>query len=230
MKMWDDRAGVLYRDGEGGDTLNLYDTSALAHYELHKAITAAGRPRGLAVSRRALLRDLRGELDGARAQSRRDAFGSGCAWDRYDVTSHLLGLVATASMYDELTGTRRFAGFASRQLGAALGANAWGVAFVVGSGTTFPHCVQHQVANLVGSLDGSAPLVRGAVVNGSNDVSQFEGSSDTPGDARACPPGGGDAFAQEEEITLRRPAPGPRLAAGSATQIALSERSTRRRS
>jgi endoglucanase len=172
---------------DGGDTLNLYDVSALAHYELRRQL----KPGKLA---RALVRDIRRQLDSASKQAARDPFGSGFRWDQYDVTSHLLGLATTASFYDALTHGTRYADFARRQLGAALGANAWGMSFIVGAGTTFPHCMQHQVANLVGSLDGSAPLVRGAAVNGSNDVSQFEGSSDTPGDARACPPGGGDPF------------------------------------
>src|SRR5438093_652840 len=34
----------------GRDTLNLYDTSAVAHADLVRAIRAAGRPAGLAVS------------------------------------------------------------------------------------------------------------------------------------------------------------------------------------
>jgi endoglucanase len=55
--------------------------------------------------------------------------------------------------------------------------------------------MQHQVANLSGSLDGSPPIVRGAAVNGPNDVSQFDDSAtETPDGARACPPGGADPF------------------------------------
>ena len=49
-----------------------------------------------------------------------------------------------------------------------LGANAWGASLIVGDGTTFPHCIQHQVANLVGSLDGSPPILAGAAVEGPN--------------------------------------------------------------
>ena len=47
-----------------------------------------------------------------------------------------------------------------------LGANAWGSSFIIGDGSTFPHCPQHQVANLVGSLNGSSPVLNGAVVEG----------------------------------------------------------------
>jgi endoglucanase len=107
-----------------------------------------------------------------------------------------MGLATTAGLYRDLTGRHTFDAFAERQVGAAFGANPWGVSFVVGAGTTFPRCMQHQVANLTGSLDGAPPLVLGAAVNGSNDRSQFEDSSSTPDGARACPPGGGDAFAR----------------------------------
>jgi hypothetical protein len=44
---------------------------------------------------------------------------------------------------------------------------------MVGIGSTFPHCMQHQVANLVGSSDGTAPLALGAVVNGPNGADLF---------------------------------------------------------
>jgi endoglucanase len=182
-------------DLDGADTLNLYDVSALADYELYKAIGAAGNPGGLDVSRADLLADIRGQLDHAVAVAGGDPFQAGFAWNQYDVTSHLFGLVSTASMYDELAGSTQFAAFEARQLGAALGANAWGSSFVVGAGSTFPRCMQHQVANLSGSLDGSAPIVRGAAVNGPNDVSQFdEDSTSTPDGARACPPDAADTF------------------------------------
>jgi endoglucanase len=49
-----------------------------------------------------------------------------------------------------------------------LGANAWGVSLIVGDGTVFPECMQHQVANLVGSRNGTAPILAGAVVEGPN--------------------------------------------------------------
>jgi endoglucanase len=182
-------------DFDAADTLNLYDVSALAHYELYKAIGAAGHSAGLDISQGDLLADLRRQLEHAVAVAGPDPFQSGFAWNQYDVTSHLFGLVTTASMYDELARSSRYAAFEGRQLGAALGANAWGTSFVVGAGSTFPHCMQHQVANLSGSLDGSAPIVRGAAVNGPNDVSQFDDdATSTPDGARACPADGADTF------------------------------------
>jgi endoglucanase len=53
-----------------------------------------------------------------------------------------------------------------RWLSNISGANAWGVTFTVGDGETFPDCMQHQVANLVGSLNGQPPVLDGAVVEG----------------------------------------------------------------
>jgi hypothetical protein len=47
------------------------------------------------------------------------------------------------------------------------------------------------VANIVGSLDGSPPVLAGAVVEGPTD----EHSSGTLPGVRRCPPGGGDTFA-----------------------------------
>jgi endoglucanase len=49
-----------------------------------------------------------------------------------------------------------------------LGANAWGASFIIGDGSVFPHCPHHQVANLVGSQDGTPPALNGAAVEGPN--------------------------------------------------------------
>ena len=73
-----------------------------------------------------------------------------------------------AREYDHLTGTTTYAAYADRWLANILGANAWGLSLIVGDGTTFPHCLQHQVANLVGSLDGGTPVLAGAAVEGPN--------------------------------------------------------------
>ena len=72
-----------------------------------------------------------------------------------------------------------------------LGANPWGASFMVGDGTTFPHCLQHQVANLVGSPDGSPPILAGAAVEGPT----AHASKGLVSGMVTCPPGGGDPFA-----------------------------------
>jgi endoglucanase len=153
---------------DAADTLNLYDVSGLAHYELHKAIAQAGNPGGLETTQAALLADLKKALDGALAQSGTDPFQFGFPWDVWDTTSHGGGLVVMASEYDQLTGTATYKPWTSRWAANILGANAWGVSLIVGDGTTFPHCIHHQVANLVGSLTGGSPILKGAAVEGPN--------------------------------------------------------------
>jgi endoglucanase len=175
---------------DAADTLNLYDVSGLAHAELYRAIDLAGNPSGLATSKAALLADLRKQLDGALAQAATDPFGFGFPWAAWDTTSHGAGLSVLASEYDDLTATTTYEAEAGRWLANILGANAWGTSLIVGDGTTFPHCMQHQVTNLIGSLDGSPPILAGAVVEGPNRTI-FSG---TVTNMRPCPPDGSDAF------------------------------------
>jgi endoglucanase len=73
--------------------------------------------------------------------------------------------------------------FAGQQLAYALGANPWGTSFVVGAGTTFPHCMQSEIANLTGSLSGTGDIQVGATVDGPSSPGNF-----CPG-ARSAPPG-----------------------------------------
>ncbi|MGI9007815.1 MAG: glycoside hydrolase family 9 protein, partial [Streptosporangiaceae bacterium] len=150
----------------GQDTLNLYDVSALGDYELYRAM-AAPHPR-LAVTRAALLANLRGQLHHATAIAAGDPFGFGFAWDQWDTTAHGLGLAVMAGEYDEMTGGHAYAAWGQRWLDDVLGTNAWGVSLVVGDGTVFPDCMQHQVTNLAGSHDGRPPILAGAVVEGPN--------------------------------------------------------------
>jgi endoglucanase len=148
------------------DTLNLYDVSALGYYELYRALGAVhARP---AVTRRVLLAALRAQIRRAIGIGSRDPFGYGFAWDQYDTTTHGLGLSVMAAEYDALAGRPVYASWGQRQLDDVLGANAWGVSLIVGAGTVFPHCMQHQIANLVGSHDGTQPVLAGAVVEGPN--------------------------------------------------------------
>jgi hypothetical protein len=175
---------------DAADTLNLYDVSGLAHYDLYRAISQAGGSAGLQVTQAALLADMRRALDRARAQGRSDPFGFGFPWAQFDTTSHGFGLSVMASEYDSLTGTRTYHREASRWLANVLGANAWGVSLAVGDGTRFPECMQHQVANLAGSLNGAAPVLAGAVVEGPNSFA----ATGFVTHMRRCPANGGDRF------------------------------------
>ena len=179
----------------GDDTFNLYDTSALAHADLVRAIRAAGRPGGLALGEGKLLADLRAQLRRGEARAAHDPFGAAAVYDDFDAAPHTFGLVATAELYRSLSGDRRFAGFATHQRDWALGANPWGASLMIGAGRDFPHCPQHVVANLSGSLTGRWPLLRGAVVNGPNDASLFsDGLGEFFDEGHTCPPRGGDAY------------------------------------
>jgi endoglucanase len=181
----------IHGPGDAADTLNLYDASALAHVDLVRAIAASRRPSGLAVTRAALLADLRRQLARGLHQGLGDAFGFGFPWAAYDTASHGFGLAVTADLYDRLTHSRRYAAAGGRWLANVLGANAWGVSLAVGDGTRYPDCMQHQVANIVGSLNGSAPILAGAVVEGPN--SQV--ATGLVDGMRRCPAGGGDRYA-----------------------------------
>jgi endoglucanase len=95
-----------------------------------------------------------------------------------------------AKEYYYLTNNSTYATDSRRWLSNISGANAWGVTFTVGDGDTFPDCMQHQVANLVGSLNGQPPVLSGAVVEGPNSAA----SSGNLTNMIACPPGGGDVY------------------------------------
>jgi endoglucanase len=177
---------------DAADTLNLYDVSGLAHYELYRAITQAGDPPGLEVTRAGLLADLKKQLDQAVAQGTTEPFGFGFPWDVYDTTSHGAGLSVMASEYDQLTGTQAYSADSQEWLANILGANAWGSSFIVGDGTTFPHCLQHQVANLAGHLNGTPPVLAGAAVEGPNGTA----TSGLVSGMILCPANGVDTFAQ----------------------------------
>jgi endoglucanase len=110
----------------------------------------------------------------------------------YDTTSHGGGISVMASEYTYLTGTNSYAANSNRWLANILGANAWGTSLIVGNGSTYPHCMQHQVANLAGSLDGTLPVLLGAAVEGPNSIA----AKGTLSGMRNCPVDGVDVFAQ----------------------------------
>ena len=184
--------GYIAGPNDAGDTLNLYDVSGLAHFELFRAISDAGHPHNLQVSQADLLSDMRKALESAIAQANSDPFGIGFPWDSFDTATHGAGLSVMAREYALLTQSATFDAYSRRWSANILGANAWGSSFIVGDGETFPNCMQHQVANLVGSLDGNPPILAGALVEGPN---SFAATGLLDG-MRKCPPQGGDAFKQ----------------------------------
>ena len=155
-----------------------------------RALRRQGTPPGLAVAEAQLTANLARQLDAAVSQSRQDPFGFGFAWAQADTASHGDGLSVMAAEYEHLTGSQAYRPLSARWLGNVLGANAWGASMIVGDGSTFPDCPSHQVANLAGSLNGSAPMLAGAVVEGPSD----EASKGFVAGMRKCP-ARGNAFA-----------------------------------
>ncbi len=156
-------------DAGDTDTLNLYDISGLAHFELYRALQMAGDPGGIAISKNEIRRQLLRQVDDAIGQAKADAWGFGYQWEYGDTTSHGAGLAVMASEAYLLTGSQSYDTYSQRWLANILGANPWGSSFIVGDGSTFPNCIQHQVANLAGALDGTSggtPVLWGAAVEG----------------------------------------------------------------
>jgi endoglucanase len=176
------------------DSLNLYDVSGLAHYELCRALDRAGAVAGLEMSRAGLVANLKRRLDSAVKRADKDPFALGFRYTGGDLVPHVIGLALEADFYDDLTHTTTYADFSRRQMDFVLGANAWGTSFIVGAGKVFPFHMQHQIANLYGSLDGTPPLLLGATVDGPSRGKSKAG--DVPDGARPTPwPGGKDPFA-----------------------------------
>jgi endoglucanase len=183
---------------DAADTLNLYDVSGLAHYELYQALTLAGNPNGtgLPTNQTALLADLQKQLNKAIAQSAKDPFGFGFPWNTYDTTSHGGGLAVMAAEYSYLNGPALSGGtspavYANRQLANILGTNGWGTSLIVNDGSTFPLCMQHQVTNLVPTPPNGRPFLSGAAVEGPNSAAAKGALTNMV----ACPPNGVDTFA-----------------------------------
>jgi hypothetical protein len=201
------RAYIAQGHPAGGDTLNLYDNGAIGEGELLRALQHAGpgwRTRGqqaadrgsALISRPALLTDLAAQLRLGESSAKRDKgdpFGLGTQLGGSDATPHAFGLYTTNALYQRYGGGDQFAAFAQQQLNFALGANGWGSSFVVGAGSTFPHCMQSEIANLEGSLTGKGNIQLGAVTDGPSSPPNFVGLGTVSG-MKACSAGSYGSF------------------------------------
>lgn len=158
------------------DALNLYDVSGLAHFELYRALGVAGNPQGMGITQKAIGEQLRKQVGLAISQAQSDPWGFGSDWTN-DTTSHGAGISVMASEAREISGVSGYDVYSQRWLGNILGANAWGSSFIVGDGSaTFANCIQHQVANLAGALNGTsggAPVLWGASTEGPSYSASF---------------------------------------------------------
>ena len=201
------RAYIAQGHPAGGDTLNLYDNGAIGEGELLRALQHAGpgwRTRGrqaadrgsALISRPALLTDLAAQLRLGESWAKRDKgdpFGLGSQLGSSDATPHAFGLYITNALYQRYGGGDQFAAFAQQQLNFALGANGWGSSFVVGAGSTFPHCMQSEIANLAGSRSGKGNIQLGAVTDGPSSPPNFVGLGTVSG-MKACSAGSYGSF------------------------------------
>jgi hypothetical protein len=181
-------AGEYRKHEAGGDTLNLYDVSALAHADL---IRAARADRRVPVDVKALESDLAAQLEIGVKRAASDPFGAGAQYDNFDAVPHSFGLAATARLYRDATGSRRYDAFGAGQLNWNFGANPWGVSFMVGVGENSARCPHHQISNIV-----DRPAT-GAVVNGPNSAGLFEdGLGGHLDNMSPCPADGVDRYQQ----------------------------------
>jgi endoglucanase len=175
----------------GSDTLNLYDTGAIAESELLRAMRAAHMAPAIAPA--ALVNDLAKQLQVGQTWAKGDPFALGTDLGSSDAAPHAFGLYVTDQLYQQAGGSGQYQAFAQQQLNFALGANAWGSSFVVGAGTTYPHCMQSEIANLAGSLTGHGDIQLGAVTDGPSSPANFVGLGTVSG-MRACSAGSFSAF------------------------------------
>jgi endoglucanase len=163
-----------------GDTFNLYDNGAVAEAELLQAMKNFDGPA--VIPARTLLNDMAAQLRTGEAWAKGDPFQLGTQLGPADAAPHAFGLYTTNALYQEYGGSDQFEAFAQQQLNFALGANAWGSSFVVGAGSTYPRCMQSEIANVTGLTQ------LGATTDGPSGTSNFTGLGTVSG-MKACSAG-----------------------------------------
>ncbi|CCH34471.1 glycoside hydrolase family 9 protein [Actinosynnema sp. NPDC047251] len=174
----------VYLASGDADTLNVYNTSALGHYDLVKLLRA-GIP-GAEVTEAQVVGDLRRQLQTGVDSAARSPFRTAADVAAFDAATRSFGFAATARLFRDLTGDKSFDAFGVRQRNFTLGANAWGTTLVVGVGSKFPQCPHHQAANLSGDPNGGKRVLVGAVINGPNAAALFADLGEMPPGAIAC--------------------------------------------
>jgi endoglucanase len=179
------RAYLAPANAAGRDTLNLYDPGAIGESELIKAMRAA---HTAPIAPRTLLAGLAAQLRLGERRAHGDPFNLGTQLGASDATPHAFGLFVTDALYRQAGGSSAYRAFAQQQLNYDLGANPWGSTFVVGAGDTFPHCMQSEIANLSGTLNGRGAIQLGATTDGPSARGNFVGLGTVDG-MRACSAG-----------------------------------------
>jgi hypothetical protein len=170
-----------YLESDSRGSAGISDVSAMAHADLAGLVDGPQREQ--------LIDDIRRPLRDAATIAAQDPFRSGVSYVEFDAVPHTFGLMISALHNRKLTGDTTYDELLAQQRNWVLGANPWGVSFVIGAGTTSLRCASHQVANLTGEL----PV--GAVVNGPNAAKHFEELNTFP-TMRACPADGANPYAE----------------------------------
>jgi hypothetical protein len=182
----------------------------VAEAELLQAMRNAGGTPVLAPN--TLLNDMAAQLRTGQAAAKGDLFELGTQLGASDASPHAFGLYITDALYRKYGGSGQYQAFAQQQLNFALGANAWGSSFVVGAGSTFPHCMQSEIANLEGSLTGHGDIQLGATTDGPSATANFTGLGSVSG-MKACSAGNFSPFntttASYEDNTVSWPSVEP---------------------
>ena len=120
----------------GDDTLNLYDTSAVAHADLIRAMAGQlGRPRSAEPG--AARRPSRPARTRRQPRARGPVRGRQ-VYDDFDVASHTLRAGGDGRALPAADRRPRYDRFATAQRDWVLGANPWGVSLMIGVGSRFP--------------------------------------------------------------------------------------------
>lgn len=176
------------------DSINLYDTSGIAHYELWKALQNGSMLEN--ISPDDLVTAIKDQLAVGVAYYQKDPFGFCDQYDSGDdLTPHGFGYSLLTDFLREIdpSSAGTYHEFGVSQIDWMFGKNAWGSSFMIGAGSVFPDCPQHQVANLAGNLNGTRPVLLGGVPDGPSQTDNFSGLG-VPDGAKKCPPNGGDEF------------------------------------
>jgi endoglucanase len=185
------RAYIAQGHPAGGDTLNLYDNGAIGEAELLQAMREAHQKPVIAPHR--ILADMAAQMRVGEGWAKGDPFGLGTQLGPADASPHAFGLAVTNMLYRHYGGSGAYQAFAQQQLNFALGANGWGSSFVVGAGDTFPHCMQSEIGNLAGSLNGRGDIQVGATTDGPSSIGNFVGLGTVKG-MKACSAGHFEPF------------------------------------
>jgi endoglucanase len=127
---------------QAGDpgSFDIGNMHALMHYEIARldgtyGATAAGA--------------IRGHLDSALACMEEQPFRTAIAPPGWGSLEDAGNIALAALLYGDLTGDDSYRDIVRSQIDYALGANQWGVCFVNGAGTTWPHHPHHQIAQIL---------------------------------------------------------------------------------